>query len=272
MPEQMPVISREDFNWLTQTYGKESGYSHIDTKESVVHEIFTDKVLIGTAFLNCASYELSFGDPGLHIRKNRLDNYKLHDKAVLIADEMNEEDEEELLLRWNTLMQELKMLENLHGLANAREPLIQLFLDIFNEDDAEEQISHLPDIVMPDPVAIWEELYAALSATGNVVEFEWQQFAETGISALNDLAPLQQAGITLKAPDQADYTAIIGAEDFAKGMLDFVNEQLDEHALKIVAAGTSLDEYQSFTCLNMQDFRLANALLKMEELCLVCFF
>lgn len=272
MSEQIPVISREDFNWLTQTYGRENGYSHIDTKESVVHEIFTDKVLIGTAFLNCASYELSFGDPGLRIRKNRLDNYKLHDKAMLIPDEMNEEDEEELQLRWTALMQELKTLENLRGLANAREPLIQLFLDIFNEDDAEEQIGHLPEIVAPDPAAIWEELYAALSATGNVAEFEWQQFAENGISALNDLAPLQQAGITLKTPNPEEYAAIIGAEDFAKEMLDFVNEQLDVHALKIVAAGTNLDEYQSFTCLNMQDFRLANALLKMEELCLVCFF
>ncbi|MEZ2446319.1 hypothetical protein AB6805_31650 [Chitinophaga sp. RCC_12] len=272
MPEQMPAISREDFNWLTQTYGKESGYSHIDTKESVVHEIFVDKVLIGTAFLNCASYELSFDTPELHIRKNRLDNYKLHDKAVLIPDEMNEEDEEELLLRWSDLMHELKMLENLHGLSNAREPLAQLYLDIFNEDDAEEQISHLPDIVLPNATAIWEELYAALSATGNVVEFEWQQFAESGIPALNGLKPLQQAGITLKAPDADDFEAIIGAEDFAKGVLDFVNDQLDEHELKIVAAGTSLDEYQSFTCLNMQDFRLANALLKMEELCLICFF
>lgn len=272
MPEQMPAISREDFNWLTKTYGKESGYSHIDTKESVVHEIFMDKVLIGTAFLNCASYELSFGIPGLHIRKNRLDNYKLEDKAVLITDEMTEEDEDELLLRWSDLLQDLKTLDNLHGLSNAREPLEQLFLDIFSEDEAEEQISRLPEIVLPNVTAIWEEVYTALSATGNVVEFEWQEFADNGISALNELLPLQQAGIVLKAPDTAAYDEIVAAEDFAKGVLDFVNDQLEEKELKIVAVGTSLDEYQSFACFNMQDFRLANALLKMEELCLICFF
>ncbi|SEW50492.1 DUF6630 family protein [Chitinophaga arvensicola] len=271
MPEQIPAISREDFNWLTQTYGKETGYSHIDTKESVVHEIFMDKVLIGTAFLNCASYELSFGN-GLHIRKNRLDDYKLHDKAVLIADDMTEEDEDELELRWSTLIHELKMLDNLHSLSNAREPLEQLFLDIFPEEDAEELISKLPEIVVPDVTIIWSEVYAALSATGNVVEFEWQEFADNGILALNELFPLQVAGVELKAPDAATFQAIMAEEDFAKGILDFVNEQLEAYELKIVAVGTSLDEYQSFACFNMQDFRLANAMLKMEELCLICFF
>jgi len=111
-----------------------------------------------------------------------------------------------------------------------------------------------------------------LDATGNVVEFEWQEFAAIGIDSLNKLTPLQEAGITLQAPDTATYEEIVAAEDFAKAILDFVNEQIDAQDLKIVAVGTVLDEYQSFACLNMQDFRLANALLKMEELCLVCFF
>ncbi|MBO9731056.1 MAG: hypothetical protein J7623_20635 [Chitinophaga sp.] len=268
----MPDISREDFTWLTQTYGKENGYSYIDTKESVVHEIFKDKILIGTAFLNYASYELSFGAPGLSIRKSRLDNYKLHDKAVLIIDEMNEEDEEELMLRWTNLVQELKALERLKGMGNAREPLAQLYLDIFNEDAAEEQISGLPEIVPPNVMTIWEELHAALSANGNVVEFEWQEFATTGIPVLNELAPLLNLGIILEAPDPDTYAEMIAAEDFAKEMLDFVNEQLSMYDLKIAAIGPALDEYQSFACLSMQDYRLANALLKMEELCLVCFF
>ncbi|PSL43469.1 hypothetical protein CLV51_108159 [Chitinophaga niastensis] len=272
MQKQVPDISREDFNWLTLTYGKDSGYSYIDTKESVVHEVFIDKVLISTAFLNYASYELSFNALGLHIKKHRLDNYKLQDKAKLISDEMDEEDEEELMLRWTTMMQELKMLEKLQGLSNARDPLVQLYLDIFNEDTAEEQISRLPEIVSPNVMTIWEELHQALENTGNVVEFEWQEFSSIGITELNQLTPLQSAGITLTAPTPAAYEEMVAADDFAKAMLDFVNDQLDAHELKIVAIGPALDEYQAFTCLSMQDFRLANALLKLEELCLVCFF
>ncbi|WP_349318077.1 hypothetical protein [Chitinophaga sp. MM2321] len=272
MQKQVRSISREDFIWLTDTYGQDSGYSHIDTKESVVHEIFKDKVLIGTSFLNCASYELSFAGPGLHIKKNRLDNYKLHDQAVLIADEMNEEDAVELSLRWDLLIQELKTLEKLRSLGNAREPLAQLYLDIFNEDDAEEQISNLPEIVPPTVMAVWDELQVALQNTGNLAEFEWQDLADTGMFALNELTPLQTMGITLEVPAAEEYEEMIAADDFAKALLDFVNLQLEDYELKVVAVGPSLDEYQTFTCLYMQDHRLANAMLKMEELCLICFF
>jgi hypothetical protein len=271
MQKQMD-ISQEDFNWLTLTYGKDKGYSYIDSKETVVHEIFVDKVLLSTNFLDYASYELSFNAGELHIKKHRLDNYKLHDKAKLIADEMDEDDEEELMLRWTNMMAELKLLEKLQGLSNARDPLVQLYLDIFDEDMAEEQISRLPEIVSPNVMKIWDELSLALENTGNIVEFEWQEFSTTGISALNQLAPLQTAGIELKSPTPAAYKEITAAEDFAKEMLDFVNDQLDEHELKVVAIGPVLDEYQAFTCLSVQDFRLANAVLKLEELCLVCFF
>ncbi|MCW3465491.1 DUF6630 family protein [Chitinophaga nivalis] len=272
MEKHVPEISQADFIWLTNTYGKAGGYSHIDTKESVVHEIFPDKVLIGTAFLNCASYELSFATPVLQIKKNRLDNYKLHDKAVLIPDDMNEEDEEELVMRWEALMQELRLLEKLQGLSNARDPLVQLYLDIFDEEEAEIQISHLPEIIAPNVITIWEELQQALEATDNLAAFEWQEFATGGIDALNALAPLQRAGVVLEAPAPEDIATFLAADDYAKAVLDFVNEQLDARELKIVAIGIVLDEYQTFTCLQMQDFRLANALWKLEELCLVCFF
>lgn len=272
MEIQIPDISREDFIWLTKNYGKESGYSHIDTKESVIHEIFTNKVLIGTSFLNCASYELSFPALGLYIKKNRLDNYKLHDQATMIADEMNEEDAAELSLRWTALVKELKMLEKLKGLKNAHEQLSQLFLDIFEEDQAEEQINNLPEVVLPNVIAIWDELQVALQNTGNLAEFEWKELSDEGIYALNELTPLLNAGAVLDPPTPEEYEAIAAADDFAKALLDYVNVQLEDFELKIVAIGPSLDEFQSFACFPMQDFRLANAMLKMEELCLVCFF
>ncbi|NSL86615.1 DUF6630 family protein [Chitinophaga solisilvae] len=272
MEKHLSDISREDFNWLTGSYGKDGGYSHIDSKEGVIHEIFKDKILIGTDFLNCASYELSFPQGELHIRKSRLDNYKLHEKAVLIADEMLEEDNEELGQRWHALLRELKLLEKLSQLDNTHEQLAQLYLDIFEEEEAEEQIANLPDVVPPNVMAIWDELQVALQQTGNLAEFEWKELSDEGIYALNQLAPVVAAGATIEAPDDIEYENIIAADDFAKAWLDYVNVQLEDVELKIVAIGPVLDEYQSFSCFPMQDFRLANALLKMEELGLVCFF
>ncbi|WP_143310884.1 DUF6630 family protein [Chitinophaga vietnamensis] len=265
-------ISREDFIWLTSTYGKDTGNSYYDTKEDVIHEIFRDKILIGTAFLSHASYELSFAGETLQIRKNRLDNYKLHEKARLIPDDMQEEDEDELMLRWHNLLRELRIREKLKGLGNAHDSLAQLYLDIFQEDEAEEQIALLPEVIRPDPSSIWEELSLALQNTGNLADFEWQELTDTGIYSLNELTPLQDAGAVLEVPSAEAYEDILAAPDFAKALLDFVNHQLVEYELKIVATGTAIDEYQAFTCLSMQDFRLANAMHKMEELGLVCFF
>lgn len=269
----MPTaISQADFNWLTTTFGQPGGNSHIDTEEDVIHEIFPDKVVIGTRFLNCATYELSFEGEELIVKKSRLDNYKLEETAVMITDDLLAEDVEELTLRWNAMVRELKMFDKLKAQGNARELLSQLYLDIFEEDEAEEQINNLPDNVPANVIAIWEELQVALQQTGNLTDFEWRTLSDEGVFALNELSPLVSAGATLKAPTPEEYEAIQSAEDFAKALLDHFNEQLEAFDLKIVAIGPALDEYQSFACFPMQDFRLANALLKMEELCLVCFF
>ncbi|MEC5144462.1 hypothetical protein [Chitinophaga sp. 212800010-3] len=267
----MPEISREDFNWLTQTYGKTDGYSHIDTEEEVIHEIFHDKILIGSGFLNCASYELSYDKHRLLVRKNRLDDYRLEEKAVMIADDMSNEDEKELLYRWHLLIAELRAVEKLNGLVNAREPLAQLLLDILNEEEAEEEIAKLPDLVPADTEIIWEKLYVALLSKGYVAAFDWEELPNEGIQLLNELTPLRNKRILLHAPDPGTWKDMT-AGDFARSVLDFLNRQLADYKLKIVAAGPELDEYQYFICLNEQDFRLANARSKLEELCLICFF
>lgn len=269
----MPTgISQADFNWLTNKFGQQGGNSRIDTEEDVIHEIFPDKVVIGTRFLNCATYELSFEGTTLVVKKSRLDDYQLGDAAHMIADELDAEDVEELTLRWNAVLRELKMFDKLQAQGNARELLSQLYLDIFEEDEAEEQINNLPETVPANVTAIWEELQVALQQTGNLTDFEWRALSDEGVFALNELSPLVRTGAILEAPTPEDYEAMLAAEDFAKALLDYFNEQLEAFDLKIVAIGPALDEYQSFSCFPMQDFRLANAVLKMEELCLVCFF
>lgn len=270
---QMPTgISKADFNWLTGTFGQQGGNSHIDTEEDVIHEIFPDKVVIGTRFLNCATYELSFTGEQLEVKKSRLDNYKLGEAAVMIPDELLAEDVEELSLRWNAMLRTLKMFDKLRKVGNARELLSQLYLDIFEEEEAEEQIANLPDTVPANVTAIWEELQVALQQAGNLADFEWRSLSDEGVFALNELSPLVNVGAILEAPEPEEYESILAAEDFAKALLNHFNDQLEAFDLKVVAIGPSLDEFQSFACFPMQDFRLANAAQKMKELCLICFF
>lgn len=266
-------ITKDTFDWLTREYGQPGGYSHFDSKESVAHEVFTDKILISTAFLNFASYELAFHQNQLVIKKTRLDNYKLDDNATLITDEMEQEDWEELDARWQEMVHALQNREKLSKLTNARDLLEQLFYDIFEETAAEQYIARLPKVVKPVVHHIWGELETALQRDNNLVECEWKELLDTALDDLNALAPLQAAGISLHAPTPEAYEMIFNdTADAGKGILDFLNQQLEVHELKIVALGEVLDEYQAFACLPMQDLRLANAMIRLDELCLVCFF
>ncbi|MBV8251075.1 MAG: hypothetical protein JO154_00610 [Chitinophaga sp.] len=262
-------ISLETFNWLTSNYGKINGNSFLDARENVTHEIFPDKVVIGSNFINCATYQLYFTNDTLHVTKYELDNPMLHESAKMVHGDMTDADQQELQLRWNTMVRDLKAAEKLQNSGNARNTLAKLYLDIFDEDQALELIDELPAIIKPEPAAVWEELAVALQNSGNLVEFEWSDLTDTGIYALNELEPLQLEGIILDVPSEEEYEEIIAADDFAKASLEFVNQQLKEHDLKIVAVGTALDEFQAFTCLSVADGKLTHALARLSELCLV---
>ncbi|GEM_PF-1159510 len=261
-------ISAADFAHITSTYGKINGSSILDARENVTHEIFPDKVVIGTNFTNYATYQLYFTEDTLHVHKYALENIT-DDNAKMIPDEMTEEDQEELQSRWDTLVHDIKAAEKLQQSGNARQTLAQLYLDIFDEDTAAALTDELPAFVKPQPHAVWEELAVALQNSGNLAEFEWSDLTDTGIYALNELEPLQQEGIVLDVPTEEEYEEIVTAEDFAQACMDFVNRQLEEYELRIVALGPVLDEYQAFTCLSTADGRLARAGKKLRALCLV---
>ncbi|MFB6458068.1 hypothetical protein ACE38W_22540 [Chitinophaga sp. Hz27] len=268
----MPVdILKQDFDWLTSTYGKINGSSVLDSRENVTHEIFPDKVIIGTAFVNCATYQVYFDGPDLEVNKFALEN-PANEDSPLVADPMTDIDTAELQSRWNDLLKNIRAKEKLQGSGNARQALSQLFYEIFEEDQAILAIDELSEFVKPDPGVIWEELAVALQNNGNLAEFEWSDLTDTGIYALNELEPIQLAGIVLDVPSEEDYEDIVAAEDFAQAALDYVNMQLEEAELKIVAVGTALDEFQAFTCLSVADQRFSNAIKHMAALCLVTLY
>ncbi|SHL49801.1 hypothetical protein SAMN05444266_103522 [Chitinophaga jiangningensis] len=261
-------ISAADFAHITSTYGKINGSSILDARENVTHEIFPDKVVIGTNFTNFATYQLYFTDDTLHVHKYALEDVNA-DNAKMVPDEMSEEDQEELQSRWDTLVQDIKATEKLQQSGNARQTLAQLYLDIFDEDTAAALTDELPAFVKPTPHAVWEELAVSLQNSGNLAEFEWSDLTDTGIYALNELEPLQLEGIILEVPTEEEYDDIVSADDFAQASIDFVNKQLEETELRIVALGPVLDEYQAFTCISTADDRLARAAKKLRALCLV---
>lgn len=261
-----------DFSWLTRQFGAEKGTPHYDHQADVVHEIYPDRVRIWSGFLNNAHYDITLADNQLQVSKTRLDNYKLGERAREITDRMEDADRQELAGNWQHLLQELRQQSRLRGMNNVRDTMAQLYLEIFPEEEAVEQITLLPEVVVPQPFRIWEILQDALQQTGNLVSFEWSAFEDTGIFTLNELAPLQLAGVLLEPPSPEELEEIFAADDYPSAWMNFVNAQLDEYELKLIATGTHLDEWQSFTCLSMEDLRLAHAMEHFKTLCLLCFF
>jgi len=103
----MNAINLSSFLLLTSKYGSEEGGVYFDEEESLAQEIFPDRIMFYTNFLDHTSYEVYIHEGVLCVKKTRLDNYKLHLKATVIEDTMDEEDLEELDQLWNRMEQDL---------------------------------------------------------------------------------------------------------------------------------------------------------------------
>ncbi|MCF6406621.1 hypothetical protein L3C95_27230 [Chitinophaga filiformis] len=103
----MDFINLSSFQLITSKYGSEEGGTYFDEEESLAHDILPDRIIFYTNYLDYRSYEVYIHEGVLHVKKTRLDNYKLHDKAKVIEDTMDEEDHEELDQLWKRMEQDL---------------------------------------------------------------------------------------------------------------------------------------------------------------------
>lgn len=92
----MNAITLSNFQLITSKYGRETGQAYFDEEESIAHDIFPDRIVFYTNFLDNRSYEAHISEGVLCVKKTRLDNYKLHLKATVMEDTMDDEDWEEL--------------------------------------------------------------------------------------------------------------------------------------------------------------------------------
>lgn len=103
----MNSITLANFQLITAKYGSEKGGAYFDEEESLAHDIFADRIVFYTNFLDYRSYEAYISEGVLCVKKTRLDNYKLHLKATVIEDTMDEEDWEEFNQLWSRMEHDL---------------------------------------------------------------------------------------------------------------------------------------------------------------------
>ena len=103
----MSPIDLLSFQRITATHGTLAGAAYFDPEESIVHDVFPDRIVFQTRFLDHSRYEVGVVDSELHVRKTRLDTYRRGHKAQVIDDEMDDEDWGELGSLWPRLSQDL---------------------------------------------------------------------------------------------------------------------------------------------------------------------
>jgi hypothetical protein len=264
----MNPVTLSDFQLIISKYGKEKGQAYFDPNESLTHDIFPDRIVFYTNFLDHRSYETYIQEEILCLKKTRLDNYELHLKATIIEDEMDEDDWEELDQLWSQMRKDLITAPILSE-AEVRTELIELFSYLFTESEAETFSQKLPKKKKPDANWIWEQIASALKNTNRSVSFEWKEWVDQGVMEVNTLSPVMQSGITIPYPGKKEIQDVNKAVDWERALLQYFNAHLDAFDLKLMAIGTHFDEYQMFACLHMRDLSLVNALEKLNKLGIV---
>ena len=263
----MNPVDLSAFQRIVTAHGNTEGAAYFDAEESIVHDIYPERIVFQTNFMDNRSYAVDIADGALRVQMTRLDNYHRGHKAQVIDDDMDEDDWEELAALWQRLSLDLAPQTPTEPFDPA-DTLADLFFTLFDEDRAEALVQQLPPATGAWDWA-WSQLAAALAQSNQLAEFEWKEWATYGIAAVNALAPLRELGIEIAPPDSKQIAAINRADDWERALLQYFNAQLDAHDLKLLALGTHFDEYQAFACLPMNGLGLANALELMGKLKLV---
>lgn len=263
----MNPIDALPFQRIVAAHGTLDGAVYFDAEEDLVQEIFPDRIVFQTNYLDYRSYEVDLVDGAIRVLKTRLDNYQRGDKARVIEDDMDEEDWEELGNLWQRLSRDLDTQGSGPQLDQV-DTLADLFDCLFDEDHAQTLIQGIAP-----PTAQWDwawtQLEAALAQANQLAGFEWKEWSSHGVCAVNSLAPLRQLNIEIATPDRKAIDTVNGADDWERALLQYFNAQLDPHDLKLLAIGTHFDEHQTFACLPMNGLGLANALEIMGRLGIV---
>ncbi|MFW9270289.1 hypothetical protein ACLK1G_24245 [Pseudomonas sp. NR3] len=248
-------------------HGTLEGAAYFDAEESLVHDIFVDRIVFQTNYLDHSSYKADLAEGAVRVRKTRLDNYHRGHKAQVIDDAMDEDDWLELGSLWQRLSRDL----DTQGQTPPPDPadtLADLFDCLFDETHAQALIENMPAATGQWDWA-WTQLQSALVSTHRMAEFEWKEWSLSGVYAINALAPLRERGIEIPTPDGTVVDAVNHADDWERALLQYFNARLEIHDLKLLAIGTHFDEYQAFACLPMDGLGLANALEIMGRLGIV---
>lgn len=134
-------------------------------------------------------------------------------------------------------------------------------LDVLFDDPALGARPNRAPTLKKNSFQIAQTIGGVLKKAKRQAQFEWKEWADDGLRAVNKMGALKGLGIVLAPPGAQEITDTAAAADHGDGVLNWFHGRLSVHGLTLVAL-TPLDELQSFSLVSISQFDELQTLLK----------
>jgi hypothetical protein len=222
----------------------ETSSVYYDDELGVTHERTDDALFLSTDFADNTTYCVSMYEGVAEVTVKRTDNYKLpHEHQKYGDGEMEDQDWSYLQTLLARLLTEFTGLEALQD--TDVKPLwaeLQASLHACPFPAASNQ--RLPSL-RKNPSHLAHLLCGNLKKSKRLAEWEWKEWADSGVSAINKLGASKILGIKLSYPDVATRERIRQSDDFSNEVLAWFDDQLSPYLVTLIAL-SPIDEHQRF--------------------------
>jgi hypothetical protein len=202
--------------------------TYFDEDESITHELGHDVLSISTHFVDYTTYIVTRVGPDpdstFTVHVERLDNYRLHEKAQKITCPIDADEEDDLAEMLARLVEQVKVYQAKQQATAAETTLLDAMM--------------LP-----------------------AGEWEWTAWSHNGTPGIQHALDEHKIAVKLDYPTEKEEQKVFASANFSKSTLEWFRKQLIPHGWTLVAVAP-FDEYQAFALIKRDDLDTVRALLK----------
>lgn len=201
-----------------------------DEDDQIVHSLQNGVLTMATNFVDYTTYILTQVGQGpdstFDVQVTRLDDYHRHEKAQTIVCDFDEDDEEDLATRLDSLVDQMDMADE------AQPPT-------------------------PDDTATLKSMMI------DAGEWEWTAWSQIGTYDIQAALDKHDIAISLKEPTEKEARRVFASDDFSDGLLAWFRTQLNPQGWTLVAVAP-FDELQQFALVRSENLETVRALLRKQ--------
>ena len=239
-----------DARYLLNEFGSRKITFYDD--DSLVHTIEDGVIEVSTMYSDYTTYHVGMQADALVVEK------KYAERGQTVSGPMSDEDYQELATQLACFASSIRTEKALQGVD--MKAMAHSVLDALFSDPALGARPARAPSLQKNSFQIAHAINGVLKKARRQAEFEWKDWADDGVRAVNRIGVLKDLGIKLVAPAASERSHAAGA-DFSAGILGWFHDQLTPHGMTMIALAP-LDEMQKFSLVSIRGFNSLRELLK----------